>query len=137
MLGPALGDVPAVESVVVDEPGDPELELIEEVPLFFGGVGGPHDRHGRAAGLVQDGVGEEPVGGRVRHGPGHRVALRSMSGVGARGVDGGGTRTAVGLLVASSWATWAAIWVRHADRAAGSTGAGPRATSQPGWASIA
>src|SRR5665647_2034923 len=132
MLGPALGDVPAVESVVVDEPGDPHLELIDEVPLFLGGVGGPHDRHGRAAGMVQDGLWEEPVGVRVRHDPGHRVALRSMSGVGARGVDCGGTRIAVGPLVASSCATWAATWVRQADRAAGSTGAGPRATSHWG-----
>ena len=66
VLVPALGDVAAVEAVVVREPGDPGVEVFEVEALVVGCVRGPADRYSGAEGLWEFGDGEEAVVDRAR-----------------------------------------------------------------------
>ena len=95
VTGPAFGYEAAVQGVVVDEPGDPQLEVFEQVATVFGGVRGPQDRQRWAAGLMQDRVGEERVmcgagGIRVHSDLLHSLASRVSTGATGRGGSGVG-----------------------------------------------
>ena len=107
VLVPTLGDMSAVEAVVVREPGDPGLEVLEVEPLTVGCVRGPADRDRGAERLWEIGDREEAIVERAGAGwsSGHRDRIPSRSRLGVGGTtmaERGGLGRTVGPLVKSS-----------------------------------